>query len=261
METPISALQFAGSLLVGMLICMELGRRVGLRALAREPGRGEAGTGPVEGALFGLFGLLIAFTFSGAPARHDHRRELIANEANDIGTAYLRVDLLAASEQPALRGLFRTYLDSRLAFYDALPDMEAAKREYQDTLALQSRIWRDSLRASEVPGGHPDAGKLLLPALNSMIDVTTTRLMAVQTHPPRIIFHLLFAMGLLCAGVAGEGMAGSRRRYWLHALAFCLTTSIAIFVILEIEYPRSGLIQLDAYDQVLVELRRSMDAP
>lgn len=261
MEAPIAALPFAGSLLVGMLICMEVGRRVGLRALAREPGGGEGGSGPVDAALFGLFGLLVAFTFSGAPARYDHRRDLIAVEANEIGTAYLRIDLLAESEQPALRGLFRNYLDSRLAFYAALPDLEAAKREYAQTLALQSQIWRDSLRASLVPGGHPDAAKLLLPALNTMIDVTTTRLMAIQSHPPRIIFHLLFAMGLLCAGVAGQGMAGSRRRYWLHALAFCLTTSIAIFVILEIEFPRSGLIQLDRYDQVLVELRRSMDAP
>lgn len=261
MDAPIAALSFAGSLLVGMLVCMELGRRVGLRALAREPGGGEAGTGPVDAALFGLFGLLVAFTFSGAPARFDHRRDLIATEANDIGTAYLRVDLLAQSEQPALRRLFRTYLDSRLAFFAALPDVEAARREYQQTLTLQSQIWRDSLRASQVPGGHPDAAKLLLPALNTMIDVTTTRLMAAQTHPPRIIFHLLFAMGLLCAGVAGHGMAGSRRRYWLHSLAFCLTTSIAIFVILDIEYPRSGIIRLDAYDQVLVELRRSMGAP
>jgi hypothetical protein len=261
MEAPIAALPFAGSLLVGMLVCMEVGRRLGLRALARDPAAGDVGTGPVDGALFGLFGLLVAFTFSGAPARFDHRRDLIANEANDIGTAYLRIDLLAESEQPALRGLFRNYLDSRLAFYAALPDIDAAQRAYRETLALQARIWEDSLRASQVPGGHPDAGKLLLPALNSMIDVTTTRLMAAQTHPPRIIFHLLFAMGLLCAGVAGQGMVGSRRRYWLHALAFCLTTSIAIFVILEIEYPRSGLIRLDRYDQVLVELRRSMDAP
>lgn len=261
METPISALPFAGGLLVGMLICMEVGRRVGLRALAREPGGGEARSGPVDGALFGLFGLLVAFTFSGAPARYDQRRDLIAIEANEIGTAYLRIDLLPESEQPVMRRLFRNYLDSRLAFYAALPDLEAAQQEYVETLALQSQIWRGSLRASLVPGGHPDAAKLLLPALNTMIDVTTTRLMAIQSHPPRIIFHLLFAMGLLCAGVAGQGMAGSPRRYWLHALAFCLTTSIAIFVILEIEYPRSGLIQLDRYDQMLVELRRSMDAP
>jgi len=261
METPIAALPFAGSLLVGMMVCMEVGRRLGLSAQARDPAGSAPGTGAVDGALFGLFGLLVAFTFSGAPARFDERRELIAVEANDIGTAYLRIDLLADAEQPALRRLFPTYLDSRLAFYRAMPDLEAAQREYQETLALQSQIWQLGVRASRVPGGHPDAAKLLLPALNSMIDVTTTRLMAVRTHPPRIIFHLLFAMGLLCAGVAGHGMVGSRRRSWMQAFAFCLTTSIAIYAILEIEYPRSGLIRLDGYDQVLVELRDSMVTP
>ena len=259
MDTPIAALPFASGLLVGMMFCTELGRRLGLRALARDPGRSEPGAGAVEGALFGLFGLLVAFTFSGAPSRFDDRRELIAVEANDIGTAYLRVDLLAESEQPAIRRLFRSYLDSRLAFFRSLPDLDAAQLEYMNTLELQSQLWQAGLRASLVPGGHPDGAKLLLPALNAMIDVTTTRLMAARTHPPRLIFYLLFAMGLVCAVVAGYGMAGTGRRNWMHGLAFCVTTAIVVFAILEIEYPRFGLIRLDGYDQVLVELRGSMD--
>ena len=72
--------------------------------------------------MFALFGLLIAFTFSGGASRLDTRRQLIAEEANAIGTAYLCLDLLPASDQPALRGLFRDYLDSRLAVYRKLPE-------------------------------------------------------------------------------------------------------------------------------------------
>src|SRR5216117_2664330 len=112
---------FGASLFLSMLLCLEIGRRLGIRRLARDPEGAMAGLGAVEGAVFGLYGLLIAFTFSGAPARLDTRRQLIAEEANAIGTAYLRLDLLPTDSQPALRALFRNYLDSRLEIFRRLP--------------------------------------------------------------------------------------------------------------------------------------------
>src|SRR5512136_2423342 len=96
---------FAVCWLVAMLLMIEMGRRAGLRRLAQDPAKGTAGLGAVEGAVFALFGLLIAFTFSGGASRFDSKRQLIAEEANDIGTAYLRLDLLPATAQPALRAL------------------------------------------------------------------------------------------------------------------------------------------------------------
>ena len=101
-------------LFVGMVLLLELGRRIGVRRIANDPEGAQAGTGAVDGAVFALLGLLIAFTFSGAATRFDERRNLIVQETNDIGTAYLRLDLLPASAQPGLRDLFRRYVDSRL---------------------------------------------------------------------------------------------------------------------------------------------------
>ena len=258
MDTIIAAAPFASSLFLGMLVCLEIGRRMGIRALARDPEGAMSGLGAVEGAVFALYGLLIAFTFSGAPSRFDTRRQLIAEEANAIGTAYLRLDLLAADSQPALRELFRKYLDSRLAVYRKLPDIEAAKAELSRSEELQREIWAKATDATRSPDSHPDAAKLLLPALNQMIDITTTRTMAARIHPPLIIFGLLFVLALLCSLLAGFGMAGSKQRSWLHILAFAAITVISVYVILDIEYPRAGLIRLDAYDQVLVELRETM---
>ena len=74
----------------------------------------------IEGAVFALFGLLLAFTFSGAVARYDAHRELVSEERNDIGTAYLRLDLLPPQDQPPLRQLFRDYVISRLHLYDSV---------------------------------------------------------------------------------------------------------------------------------------------
>jgi hypothetical protein len=103
-----------GGLFIGMLVFTEAGRRLGLRRLARGSEAAPAGFGVVEGAIFALMGLLIAFTFSGAASRFDTRRHLVVEEANAIGTAYLRLDLLPASTQTALRESFRQYVEARL---------------------------------------------------------------------------------------------------------------------------------------------------
>jgi hypothetical protein len=109
---------------------------------------------------------------------------LIAEEANDIGTAYLRLDLLPDSVQPGLRVIFRDYVDSRINVYDKLPDMAAVKADFARSAAIQQDIWKRSVAATRAPGAHVDAGKLLIPALNSMIDITSTRFMAGLIHPP-----------------------------------------------------------------------------
>jgi len=244
---------FAVGLFFSMLFFQEVGRRIGIRGRAKD----SAGIGAVEGAVFALLGLLIAFTFSGAASRFDGRRQLVAQEANAIGTAYLRLDLLAPDARSALRGLFSQYLDSRLAVYQKLPDMEAARQEWAEGVALQGTIWTQATTACRAQGDPPSC-MLLLPALNEMIDITTTRKMSTLIHPPTIIFVLLFGLALGCSLVAGYSMAGSAQRSWIHMIVFAAMTAVTVYVILDIEYPRLGLIRVDAADQVLVELRESM---
>jgi hypothetical protein len=251
-----SAIFFAVGLFLGMLLLFEVGRRLRANDL-RTHHENELGLGEVEGAIFGLFGLLVAFTFSGAMQRFDAHRSLIAEEANAIGTAYLRLDLLPTNVQPVLRGLFRSYLDARLGVYRDLPDVQASSAEQARAKSLQSQIWSEAVAASALPGARPDAAKLLLPALNDMIDITTTRRMAAQSHPPATIFALLFVLGLGCSFFAGYGSVSSRRR-WLHILGFSVVCTITVYVILDIEYPRQGLIRADTYDNVLIELQNDM---
>ena len=234
-----------------------MGRRLAIRERARSSENEPRGIGAVEGAVFALFGLLLAFTFSGAVERFDKHRELIAEETNAIGTAYLRLDLLPQSAQPALRSSFAQYLDARLEVYRKLPDIKAAKAALTRSTHLQNQIWTQAVDASRLTGTHPDAAKLLLPALNTMIDITTTREMAANLHPPMIIFVLLFTLGLACSVLAGYGMAASPRS-WPHILGFAAVTVITVFVVLDIEYPRHGLFRADAYDQVLIDLREGM---
>jgi hypothetical protein len=258
MEPPISPLLYALLLFFGMLILLEAGRRLGVRRRPKES-EGERGNlGTVEGAVFALFGLMVAFTFSGAASRFNDKRMLVAEEANAIGTAYLRLDLVPQKAQIELQELFRRYLDSRLETYHKLPNMVAAEIEMAKSKKIQEEIWMEALTATRLPDSHPDAGKLLLPALNSMIDITTTRTMALQIHPPRIIYALLFGLGLICSLLVGYRMASGQNRSWLHIFGFTVMTVIIVYVILDAEYPRAGLIRLETADQLLVKLREDM---
>jgi hypothetical protein len=259
MDPVIPDLPFALSMFVGMLICVEIGRRMGIRSLAKDPQGAMSGLGIMQGTVFSLYGLLIAFTFSGAPARFDARRHLLAEEADAIGTAYLRLDLLAPESQPALRELFRKYVDSRLETFRKLPDYKAAMAELAKDEKLQMDIWTGAVAASRLPGSSSGADKLVLPALNEMIDITAMRTMTMKIHPPVVIFELLFLLALICSLLAGYGMAASKYRSWLHIITFAAVAVISVFVILEIEYPRTGIFHLEtAYDEVLSDVRAHM---
>ncbi len=241
-----------------MLVFLEVGRFV---AVVMQPKADSERTslGVIEGAIFALFGLLMAFTFSGAGSRFNEKRMLIAEEANTIETSYLRLQLLPEQVQPKFRELFREYLDSRLEIYRRLPDMDAASQEIAKSKELQKDIWVSAVAASVQTGAHPDTAKLLLPALNNMIDITTSRTMALQIHPPRIVFGLLFVLGLFCSLLAGYRMANTQRRNWMHLFIFALVTATVVYVTLDLEYPRSGLFRFEVADQVLVNLRQEMN--
>ncbi len=247
---------FAVGLFIGMVLLLELGRRLGRRRLSRDEERARAGLGAVEGAVFALMGLLIAFTFSGAATRFDARRHLVVEEANAIGTAWLRLDLLPAAAQPELRDLFRRYLDSRLEVYRKVPDMEAVYAELARANALQGEIWSRATAACR-EAASPLTTQLI-PALNQMFDIATTRTAVTKIHPPAVIFYMLGVLALMSSLLAGYAMAGGKSRSWIHILGFALILAATVYVILDLEFPRVGLIRVDAMDSVLVELRDSM---
>lgn len=255
--TLIASLSAAG-LLLGMLLFLEIGRRIGTRRLARDPEGLAKGIGAAEAAVFGLLGLIIAFSFSGAASRFEDRRHLITQEANAIGTAWLRIDLLQADAQPPIRTLFRRYTELRATAVDAT-DTADIKKSRAEAASLQNEIWTKVLaagRSSDAPG---HAMMLLVPALNDMIDITTTRATATENHPPIVAFLLIVGLSLIGSLLVGYSMSANRGRSWLHSVAFAMVMSLVAYVIADLEFPRLGLIRIDAADQVLVELRQSMD--
>jgi hypothetical protein len=252
MNTFLFGLVFVVALSASILVVLEAGRRIGARRLAAEGEVAAKGLGALEGAVFALLGLMIAFCFSGA------RRHLVVQEANAIGTAWLRSALLPPEAQPKARELFRRYLDSRIETYRKVPDMAAVRQELARSAGLQQEIWQLAISSSRSAGSSA-APVVLLPALNAMFDITTTRTESVRLHPPPVIFVMLGTLALACSLFAGYDMAIRKRLNPLHSLAFAVVLSVTVYVIVDLEYPRVGLIRMTDSDQVLVELRKTME--
>jgi len=249
----------AVAVFLGILLFLELGRWIGRVAITRFGRSGQPNVGSLEAAIFALMGLLIAFTFSGALTRFDTRRAQVVDEANAIGTAWLRLDLLPAASQPNLRQSFRDYLDSRIATYRRLPDLAAAQQELARSQKLQNEVWSQAVAATQLPDARPASGLLLLPALNQMFDIASTRVAAMQMHPPNVIYAMLASLALASGLLSGYQSAGEKVRDWIHHLGFAAIMAFTIYVILDLEYPRLGWIRIDAIDELLVNVRAGMN--
>ena len=258
MNFALSNLIYCLALLLSMLLMTEVGRRIGLRRMSVDKEGARAGLGTVEGALLALLGLLIAFSFSGAAARFDARRQQIVTEANAIGSAYMLVDLLPPEAQPPLRETFRQYLDSRLDAYRKMPDLGAAKEQLDQATVLQNNIWAQAVAATRDTGYQPVALQIL-PAIGRMIDMSSQRTAALYTHPPAIIFIMLAGLMLVCSMLAGYSMASPKLRNWTHTIAFAVILALTFYVIRDLEFPRlPGLVGMNNFDNVLVETRNNM---
>ena len=127
----------------------------------------------------------------------------------------------------------------------------------QQTTELEGQIWKLALDAIEHAPSPPVAAQIL-PSLNAMFDIVTTRTAATQKHPPAAVWMMLGGLTLVCSFLVGYDLGGSVRRNWLHVLTFAFLFSLTLYVIIDMEYPRVGLIHVTAMDRVLEDVRDSM---
>jgi hypothetical protein len=180
---------------------------------------------------------------------------LIVREANAINTAYLRIDVLPSTVQPEMRNLFHTYLEARLHAYNDLDSGRDFEPSMMKASLLQQQIWAEAVEATR----QDTAGRaLVLLSLNEMIEVSTARAVALRTKLPTLILVLLLGVALLTSLLAGYGMAKSGHRHLFHGAIYAVAVSLTIYVVLDLDNPRSGLIRLDAAEKVLMQLQRAI---
>jgi len=252
-----SVITWSIGLWLGMLLFLEIGRRIGLAQVRRHGKESRAAVGAIDGAVYATLSFLIGFSFSGAAGRLDHRNELVAAEVNAIGTAWNRIDMLAADQQVDLRPRFLRYVDVLLASYT---DSARANHVWLEPVALtqaQGDVWSNAVAACSVPQGER-ARMLLIPALNEMFGAIEKERLARRIHPPSAVFVILGVLALLSSLFGGYALAAAPTRSWFYMIGLATTISVAIWATLELEYPRLGVIRVDSMDRALVELRALM---
>jgi hypothetical protein len=243
--------------LVAMLLLMSVGHRVGTHRIHEDTESVRMGLVSVETAVFGVLGLILAFTYSGASTRFELRRTVAVQEANALGTAWLRLDLVPQPAQADLKEKMRRYGRVHVAAYDALPDYNAVHAKLAQAKSMQSEIWVAAVAA--VRDAPAPAAQLVLPAINDLIDMTGTREALAEVRTPGAILTLLMVLAVACSFLAGYGLAGAKptsRR--LHMVGFAVVLTGVIYIVLDYDHPRMGLIRVDFADDALESAVSSM---
>jgi len=243
----------------GSLILLDLGRRIGRSYLQKQGVDSMPGLNAVEGAVFALMGLLLAFAISGALQRFDERRSLVIQEAVAWRAAGDRLLLLDTAAQEGLRPKLIAYADARLAIYKepidfsftdhaAVYSLEALRKAKH----LRDELWRHA--ASVCPFGIANTGCVLfLPSLSAMFEIADLRRGANERHPPQAIYIMLFGLALGASLLAGFSMASAKSQSFVHMAIFASALAVTLYIVTDIEFPRMGAIRVDYFDHFLVE--------
>jgi len=241
-------------IVVLVLLSIEGGFRLGHYRRSRSEREKDAPVGAMVGSTLGLLAFMLAFTFGMSAARFDTRKARVLDEANAIGTTYLRAAMLP-DRRDEVRGLLRDYVDARLEAVQA-GRIEEGLRRAED---LQAQLWSQAVALGRQ---HPDSivVGLFVESLNTVIDLHAKRVTAgLRNRIPGPIWAGLFTLAVLSLGAMGyhAGLVGATRSLAVLAVAFAFSAVIALVV--DLDRPQEGALTVS--QQALIDLRQSMNAP
>lgn len=240
---------FIGILLV-VLLSVEIGYRVG-RLRAHHVEEKETPVGEMVAATLGLLAFILAFTFGLAANRFDTRRQLLLDEANALGTTYLRAAMLPERGEE-IRALLRQYVDTRLEVIK--PGKLAAGIRQSEN--LQNRMWELTVTIARKNPNSIVVG-LFVQSLNDVIDLHSKRLTAgVRNRIPLAIWAALYGIAIFSFAAMGyhSGLTGTNRSLVILAVAF--TFSVVIGLIADLDRPQEGILKVG--QEALLDLKQSM---
>jgi hypothetical protein len=235
-----------------VLLAIEVGARLGQWRTLRAGAKLDV-SGAMVGAAMSLLSFMLAFTFNGAAGRHDARKNLVVAEANALDQTWLRAAFLDEPYREDLRGLLRQYADLRVKVAEAAgSDIPAALRESN---ALQEKMWAVALEAGQ-KDPHSITIGLLVQALNESIDEQTKRVtVGLRNRVPSTVWAVLGLIMAIGTGMIGAqlSLAGARRRSMELALA--VSFSLVVALILDLDRPQQGLIEVSQQAMIDVQTR------
>jgi hypothetical protein len=243
-------LLFVGLLAV-LLLAAELGFRLGSRSRARRAARVAAGeqaaekdsVGFVTAGMLGLLAFLLGVSLSMAQSRYDQRRDVVRDEANAIGTVWLRTGFVAEPKGSEMRQVLREYADLRLAALGDPAQSRAFVLDTQHANALQNSLWAI---AQEAALERADPVRIaLIVALNDMIDLSLSSRRAFTDQVPIGVFRMLLWATIISVGVVGFNFGLGGYRQPIVTTLLLVFWSSGLVLIVDMNDPLRGAVVVD----------------
>jgi len=239
-----------------LLAAAELGFRCGLRLHETKDEARKGLIGGIQGAILGLLALLLGFSFAMSAGRYEKRRDMVLQEANAIGTTYLRASLLPESHQSVVEDLLRRYVDVRFAFYDAGEDKGRIAAAQEAAAKIQRELWNHAVAAGKQ--APSPMIPLFINALNETIDLDAVRLNALRTHVPGAVWLLVLGVAMCGCYASGYGAGSSGARSGFTDIALPLMIAVVITLIADLDRPRGGMIRIS--QQPMIDLKSNLSS-
>jgi hypothetical protein len=243
------------AVVVGIVLAHESGYRLGRARGRRTDKENESLVGGMVAAELGLLAFMLAFAFGIASSRFDARRQLLLDESNAIGTAYLRAELLSEPHRAEVRRILSEYVDVRIAA------AQEGSVEYgvQRSEALHGRLWAVAVAAAEKDPRSIPVG-LFVTALNEVIDLHSKRVTAgLRSRIPMPVWVVLFSVTILAFAAMGYHSGLSRSNRSPAILMVAVTFAAVLWLVADLDRPSQGMLRVS--QQPLIDLRNSMGPP
>ena len=246
----LDALYIAIILFFSMLTAIWIGYKIGLKKTITDNKNSE-----ISSSLLGLLALILGFTFAMAGSRYENRKNNLIDEANCIGTAILRSDIYPDSLKNEFKKDFEAYLNSRRDYYLLDNDEVKLTASLKQSAVASERLWNRATFFSK-DKDYFIQSNMMIPALNQMFDSASTSNMVLNSKVPETIVYLLLTFSVIISFFIGYNSGLEKKINTKFITGFCYLICIVIFITLDLDRPRRGLIKLDTEISLMQKLNQ-----
>ena len=241
-------------LFIGCVLMVIVGKAVRDKFLAADEHESKGGVNALLGALFGLWGFLLAFTFGNVSTRFENVRAAMVEEANIIRTVILRMDMLPDSIRGGFREDVKKYLQARIDYYEHADDIEKINKSRKDAVVIGKRLWTRTVDASHLPGLGVTTNTMLA-SLSAMYDVGARRDAMLLSGLPGPLRYMLFFIAMIISFVGGFTSPVLKMKEWVVIAGFIFLACLIIYVTLDMARPMRGFIRPDVEQHKIIQLQ------
>jgi hypothetical protein len=246
----LDALYIATILFFLMLLTIWIGYKIGLKKTKTDNKNSE-----ISSSLLGLLALILGFTFAMAGSRYENRKDNLIDEANCIGTALLRSDIYPDSLKNEFKKDFNAYINFRMEYYLLDNDDLKLTSSLKNAAATSDRLWNRATFFAKNKDYFIQSN-MMLPALNAMFDSASKSNMVLNSKVPETIVYLLLAFSIIISFFIGYNSGLEKKINTKFITGFCFLICIVIYITLDLDRPRRGLIKLDTEINLMQKLNQ-----